>query len=141
MKPTLSTVPTMSQNPNPSTVPLDPNATATITAQDPKLSATPPDPNDSSSVLYNPFLPDAPIPPPWYCSQTNEPGRPRARSEIAGGLIIPRAEGWTWYKRMTGTDLDRDHSEDLSVVVYFKEIIQGLGFLNDIEPAPRWGMV
>lgn len=90
----------------------------------------------SSGVLYNPF-PEAPYPPPWYRSQTNEPGRPRARPGIAAGLIIPCAEGWAWLKRTYGIDLNRDHSQDLTVCQYLGKAIEERDLPYDVKLAQR----
>ena len=90
----------------------------------------------ASGVLYNPFPPGGFIP-PWYRSQSNEPGRPRLRSEIVGGLVIPLAEGVAWIKRITGMDLNPDHSEDLTVRMYLAEAIRNGDHPYDAELAQR----
>jgi len=87
----------------------------------------PPDPNDpESGVLYNPFPPDA-YPPPWYRSQTDEPGRPRARGAIVGGVIIPNAVAWEWFKRLSKIELNENHSEDFTIIRYLGEYVHKAG--------------
>ena len=70
---------------------------------------TPSDPKDpASGVFYYPS-PDAPYPPPWYRSQTNEPGRPRAGAKIVDGPTVP----------------------------YLRDIIHERGYSNDIDFVQR----
>ena len=99
-----TTVTTADSNPQPST---------------PSVSAPP---DSMNPVLYNP-IPNARYPPPWYRSQTNEPGRPRARAIIAGGLVFSCAEGWAWMERERKLVLNPNHSQDLTILRYLDKAV------------------
>jgi len=93
----------------------------------PSTPAPLPDPNDrSSGVHYNPFPPGA-YPPPWYRSPTDEPGRPRARGAIVGGVIIPNAEARAWFKRLSNIELKANHSQDITIIHYLGEAVHKAG--------------
>jgi hypothetical protein len=130
---------------------------AQSTSTTPPMQSTPPEPKDqpttpstpkpldpredpASGVLYNP-IPNAPYPPPWYRSQSDEPGPPRARAGIVGGLIIPRSEGWEWFKRTHGIELSANYSQDINIVVYMEEAIHRLDHPYDIDLAQRRDVV
>ena len=53
--------------------------------------------------------------------------------KIVGGLIISYADSWEWFKRTYNIELDKDHSEDLSIPSELETTIQECGYPAQIE--------
>ena len=91
--------------------------------------------NPDLGVLYNP-IPGAPIPPPWYRSPLKK-GTPRLRTLIAGGYVIPVADGVDWFKRVHQYTLSDDHFEDLNVLPHLTQQLREGGLDVTVAFAER----
>ena len=98
------------------------------------MSSTPPMPSTSTPLNPKDLS---------YPSSSSDPGDDdlpppiEVFKKIVGGLIISYADGWEWFKRKYGIELDKDHSEDLSIPSELETTIQELGYPAEVEFAPR----
>ena len=93
----------------------------------------PPEPEDPSTLDSPPNTPSPPLEP--FDDELDSQERP----QIIGGPVIPYQEGLGWYKRKHGSDLNADHSEDLTIVVALEDAIQDRGRDWHVEFAPSRG--